>query len=138
MQARWLLLFLLACPFPAHAQSACTWRNAARGEFDEVCPLPKAEELLGADSAAALALKPADEPSQARVITALRALASKARAETLWGAAFADRVEQLLQHLNPSQCDKTWELAFSELRAPVPPADSCQCAFEAGSDGDAG
>ena len=138
MSVRWLLLFALAWSLPVHAQSTCTWRNVVRGEFDERCPLPTPAELLDAESAAALALKPADEASQARVVSALRVLASKARSEPLWGAAFADRVEQLLQHLNPSQCDKTWELAFSELRAPITPLDSCQCAFEVASDGDPG
>lgn len=136
MRARCSLFLLLAWSLPVHAQSPCTWRNVVRGEFEQTCPLPTAAELLDADSASALALKPADEPSQARVVAALRSLAGKARAEGPWGAAFADRVDQLLQHLNPSQCDKTWELAFSELRAPITPLDTCQCAFEVASDGD--
>jgi hypothetical protein len=148
----WLVLLLIACPPPARAEdaaqqlpgSSCTSRDVNRGllsdesSWPEHCPRPAASALLGDEAANALMLQPSNAQAQAQLMAALHTLARTAQGERPWGPAFAERIERLLEGLDPSQCEQPWELAFSDLHAPIDPISACQCAFEVGSDGDPG
>jgi hypothetical protein len=144
MRAHTLTLLLLVCALPARAQDRCSARDVNRGLLGETdqwpagCPRPSASELLGTETAAALALSPSNAPRQSQLLAAVRALARAAQLERPWGPAFAERVEQLVNAFDPGRCDKRWELDFSALRAPIAPISACQCALEVGVDGDAG
>jgi hypothetical protein len=143
-RAGWLVLLVVAWAVPARAQEVCTSRAVNRGLLSDEsawpaqCPRPAASAVAGPETAAALALQPTTAQAQTQLMAALHTLARVARAERPWGVAFAERIEALLDGLDPSRCDQPWELAFSAVHAPIDTIAECQCAFEAGSDGDPG
>jgi hypothetical protein len=141
MRAPFIVLFLLACTLPARAQDSCSARAvnrallSAESDWPAACPRPSASELVGAETATALAVSPNTLERRAQLIAAARTLEQAARTQTPWGPAFAQQLEALLNALHPSRCDKPLELSWTALRAPI---SSCQCAFEVGAVGDAG
>ncbi|MET0385645.1 MAG: hypothetical protein ABW321_06785 [Polyangiales bacterium] len=123
----------------------CTPRDVVRGHFNDqassraLCPLPSPTELVTPEAATVLTAPPGNGArAAAELLEALRTLSDRARGEPVWGAAFADHLDALLDGIDPRQCEQPWEVGFSSLRAPAETLDGCQCAFEVGSDGAAG
>ena len=139
-----LLWVLLGCALPARAQDSCSARAVNRGllspegEWPAACPRHSGAELLGADTASALAVSPNTLERRAQLMAAVRSLAQSAQAQSPWGPAFGQQLEAALKELDPKRCDKPLELNWTALRAPIAPIAACQCAFEVGAEGDAG